>query len=155
MKALILILTGMFLSSCIKEESTTTTGFLLNSTSHNIELRAFRNGINTTSTTVSVPPHSEIKIGERYEHGLVALGQGFSSEKLDGDSIHVIFDGVYQTTHYLNNPASTAVNHYLYQQPRNVYWINKYEGVVTSQKKHLKAIKYTYTFIEQDYVDAQ
>ena len=146
----------ILLCGCTKEESTISYAYLKNGSTHKVVIRPHFSGI--------VPPDKIITLfaGETKEIATASFArgignQGFSSSYFGApnDSLVVIFDDLYSITHYFNTPATLSPKHYLATSLRNIANPKSYDLQSRDITKYQRENKYTYTFIEQDYLDAK
>lgn len=149
----LLILTA--LSGCIKEKITSFLGVFENNTSQTIEVRTFRNGQNTPTLTVTIPPNSEGIFADGFRRGLNDINSGFNSESFGGgDSVHVVFNGSVRMVHYGANVGG-SIKRYENTHPRSLFNSPGWLYTTLIDKKHVRMHEYRFTFIDQDYLDAQ
>ncbi len=147
----------IILSSCIKENSTNTYATLVNSTSHKISIWFYKSGKLTDKDSLVISPNSQFQFGQSFERGL-SNGPGFGSDYFGSanDSMIVVFDNNYKIAHYYSStPQLLRSKHYLYTSIRNIGNVYSYVLKNEHTSKHQWNNYHTYTFTEQDYLDAK
>jgi hypothetical protein len=149
------LLITFFISSCIKEKSTYSTTIAVNSTNHYILITPFANGVISNKDSFSLDPNVSKNIYESYYRG-IGSGVTYGYDIPYTDSIIVTFDNRYKMVHY-NHILPTMLNtkHYLFLSKRNLYNDSSYNRVLLSETSSNKDWRFTYTFTEQDYLDAK
>lgn len=154
MKLLLSILFITSLSGCIIERSTSYRGVFVNKTAHTIEVKTFRNGVNTPNLTLTILPNSETLFADGTDRGLNDVSAGFNSEAYGGDSVHVVFEGTYLMVHY-GAAVRTSPKYYEQTHPRSLNNASGWLITTPVDKKYRRSHEYRFTFIDQDYLDAQ
>lgn len=141
--------------SCIKERVTLYKAVLVNNTSHKIVIKPFFGGVNPSEKTITLLSNQNFEIASGSDRGFG--NQGFSSSYFGGpnDSVFVTFDDLYSITHYFNTPSSLATKHYLSSSIRNIGNPSSYSLQTNQLSKYQQENFFTYTFTEQDYLDAK
>ncbi|HNP53614.1 MAG TPA: hypothetical protein PKK69_03330 [Ferruginibacter sp.] len=140
--------------SCIKEKNTFTEAWFLNATSHQIDVVAYSNGGNNSAVSFSLQPHESKWIDTYNQRGLTP-GMSFGLTNYLNDSFVVIFDDQYAITHYKVNLTGNNPKSYGSGSHRNLYNDSSYEQLLENQTKHSRHFRFTYTFRESDFLDAQ
>jgi hypothetical protein len=155
MKYLLPFLGFAFISvGCYKELSTDYLAYVINPTTHNIKLYIFSNRQSIPSDTIEILPTRTFELANGSSKGF--QDSGFNSEYFSGlDSIRVVFDGLHTMSHYVNEPAQKSTKHYLYTSTRNLAQLKSYRVETEDVSKHARINRHTYTFTEQDYLDAR
>ncbi|WKZ64102.1 MAG: hypothetical protein QY315_04740 [Saprospiraceae bacterium] len=156
MKQFIALFIIILFNSCKKEEMTLYTATLKNNTTHQITIYPYKNGVVNSSDTINLPPNMEFEIADGYFRGIVT-GPGFGSNYFGGpnDSIVVYFDSQFRMTHYADQPQNVASNFYPFTSTRNLGNPLSYTFQSVSESNHRQRNMHLYTFVEQDYLDAQ
>ena len=144
----------LFISACIKETSTYSTTIAINSTTHKIKLIPFSQGTQNSVYSFELFQHSEREIYS-YENGGKGKGATYGSLLQFNDSIKVIFDDTISMTHYKPKPIGTNLKSYPYKSKRNFFNDSSYIGIISSETSGTRNWSFTYTFTEQDYLDAK
>ena len=140
--------------ACEKESSTNYKASLTSTTAHNIEIRPYYGGTSPSNKRVFLGNGEEFEIAEGSNWG--KGDSGFDSKFFGApDSIIVIFDGTFKCTHYVNTPGALANRYYLFSSLRNLMNPKSYQYKVLDKSKHEMNVSYTYSFTDQDYLDAQ
>ena len=71
------------------------------------------------------------------------------------DSFVVTFDNVYSIVHYKPTLIGSNPKRYLYSSKRNIYNDSSYAINIRSETGQEKFVDFTYTFTNQDYLDAK
>ena len=155
MKYAIIIGLSLVTNSCIIDYSSTTSSIVKNNTSHSIQVNAYLNGQIESEFSLSISPYSEIKpIDTRSVKGK-SLGSPYGVNFRPNDSVIIIFDGNRKLKHNRFSDSSNCdyciqiSNNRAISNPDN--WIK----TITNEDKHTLIGFYTYTFTEQDYLDAK
>jgi hypothetical protein len=158
MKTFAIIISLFCFVSCIYEKSTYSDTFLKNNSNHVIEIKPFINGQPVADKIVNLDLNSRllvVNINERGKGG----GYTYAEEIMVGfyDSVVVVYDDTILATHYnyiqsakLNNKTAIYTD-----SNRSLYKRDNYVRVITDESKYKIRNEYTYTFTEQDYLDAQ
>jgi hypothetical protein len=116
-----------------------TNRYIENLSNHNLKIEKYQNG--NIDTSIIVDKGAKINIDSIPEFLLC-------------DSMIVIYDYSKKKTHYFNDSLTNNHNAYLINNPRNMINISNYEKNELSEKC-LSITNLTFTFTEQDYIDAQ
>lgn len=156
MKIFFAIAVITLLAGCTKEESTLSYAYLKNGTSHKVEFRPYFSG-NVPADKIIILLSNETKEIAKAVFARGKGNHGFSSSYFGGpgDSIIVVFDDLYSITHYSSTPASVNPKHYLFTSLRNIGNPKSYDLQSRDISKYQRENIYTYTFTEQDYLDAK
>jgi hypothetical protein len=143
------------ISSCIKERVTLYKATLVNNSSHKIVVKPYFSSVNPSDKTITLLTNQNFEIAYGTDPGFG--NQGFSSSYFGGpnDSVIVTFDDLYSITHYFNTPSSLSTKHYLFNSNRNIGNPVSYSLQTNRLSKYQQENIFTYTFIEQDYLDAK
>lgn len=152
MKWILLIITTVIFISCIKEDTTNYTATLVNSTNHNIVIQYFYNGQVAVRDTVKIASGSSFQIADGFNRG-ISDHAGFNPN-YSGDSAIVIFDNLRKKMHF-GIHSSNSTNSYSYSSTRNILNYLSFTYEYSDASKHIRNATYTYTFTEQDFLDAQ
>ena len=151
------ILASMFFTgiiSCTKEETTLSNSFAKNNTNHTIKVQPFYNGIVNTTMTFELQGKESKKIYYNNTRGKnIGLTYGGINQPMD--SFIVTFDNLYSIVHYKPPLIGNNPKRYLYNSKRNLYNDTSYVTVLENKTKYSNSWEFTYTFTEQDYLDAK
>jgi hypothetical protein len=155
MKKTIIAAFSLLFIGCVKEESTLYYAYIKNGTSHKVQIKPYFSGSIPSDKIITLLANESKEIANGFDRG--KGDQGFSSSYFGGpgDSIIVVFDDLYSITHYSSTPASVNPRHYLFTSLRNIGNPKSYDLQSRDISKYQRENKYTYTFIEQDYLDAR
>jgi hypothetical protein len=155
MKYFLFAICILMLNGCSKEEHTLYIAFLINSTAHNIEIHPYFAGIVPADKIITLNGGGNKEIANGMYRG-TGKDPVFLSEYMTGaDSLVVIFDQLYSITHYGNPPLILNTKHYFFSSPRNIGNVKNYQIESRKLGKHSIENKFTFIFIEQDYLDAK
>jgi len=145
----------LLICSCSKEEVTLYKAILVNNSGHKIVIQPFFAGVNPSERTITLLSNQNFEIASGSDRGFG--NQGFSSSYFGGpnDSVIVTFDDLYSITHYFNAPSVLAARHYLFSNNRNIGNPASYDLQTNRLSKYQEENIFTYTFTEQDYLDAK
>lgn len=121
---------------------------ITNNSTHAIELIPYKDGVELTQQAISCNTSETKKI---YGDGGVSL-----FDTLDADSIYVVFDNAYKNVHYSHESSKTSNNPDVIKvtDVRSLFNVDSYIHRIKEQTKCASGNEYTYTFTEQDYLDA-
>jgi len=156
----ILITSCIFLHSCSPSRGdvvTVTRLYFNNSTIHVIKLVPYKNGIVITdSVKVFLPNTITLLESQKYKM-LTPDSETFDFRyQRNTDSILVVFDDIKKEKH--RNVQSIPIEStYLPNNERSIYfnYVGVYQSKIIEQRKNYIEIEFTYTFTEQDYLDAE
>ena len=154
----ILIICLVLFCSCKRmvESYTGATAYVINNSSHTIEIRPYYKGIIYRPTIIKLQPLDSLKVASSITLGKGTIRSGFDSEYFAGsDSLIVIFDGVHSITHYVNPPLSYALKNYLYSSTRNLGNLESWEARTIKESVTHISNEYKYRFTDQDFLDTQ
>jgi hypothetical protein len=149
MRVGILFFVIVFLSSCYKEDTTHSEGFVTNSSGHQIRIIGFTHGLTLRGDTLDLNIGEKKKLGSNTQRGKNAIGFG-SNYFSTVDSVIVTFDNQYQVVHYVNAMTILSPRGYLFSSDRNFLNPKSYYREFT-EKKHTTYNIYTYNFTAADY----
>ena len=155
MKKIAILIYFFGLISCIKEKTTSFTATLRNTTSHQIIIKPYSFGNIVSNNIISLLPNTEFQLAKGFDRGING-NAGFSSMYFENaDSLKVTFDNLYSITHYFKTPATYNNKYYSYSSLRNLgnYLSFNFNSIDISSYKRENT--YTYTFVEQDYLDSK
>jgi hypothetical protein len=139
------------MSSCIKEESTLSELIYINNTKNTISFKVFQNSY--ISDSFKILPNSEFNKESFSERGLSKEPIIFFDFLRESDSIIVTFNDSFSLTH-LNDSVTYGKKRISYFSSRSLYGAN-YINIKVDEKKNYIHYKKTFTFTEQDYLDAK
>jgi hypothetical protein len=141
--------------SCKYEESTNTKSFIANNTSHSIIIAPYYQGGVVKSDSISINSNQQYMILDKNNKGK-GTGFSYSSYIAIYDSIQIIFDNSVKSTHYsyASNTLGTNPKAITYDSSRSIYNEANYVRNIIMESKRSISNEYTFTFTEQDYLDA-
>ncbi len=154
MKKPLTFLVIVVLFACTKEQNTYTNTFFKNITVYNIKVRAYSGGGINSSSSFELEPNETRNVFYNNTRG-IGMGVSFGRINQPMDSFVVIFGNLYSIVHYKPNLIGTNSKKYLYSSKRNLYNDSSYLLIIKDESKSEKHVDFTYTFTNQDYLDAQ
>lgn len=149
-KNALLLLLGLAMYSCRCKASFSFQTFLKNNSNYKVELVPYKNGVGITQQAILLAIA---------EHKSVSMANGPISlfDTLDADSIQVLFDDSIKVVHYSFRIANSGKNPKAikYDQLRSLFNHASFENTIEEQSKCSTKTNQTYTFNEQDYIDAK
>jgi hypothetical protein len=142
------------LTGCIKEKSTVSNTNFINSTLHNINVKAYKNGSIQTDGSFTLNANETKQIFNLNNRG-IGSGLTFGGFYQPIDSFVITFDNFYSISHYKPNLIGNSFKKYLYTSKRNIYNDSSYVPNLITDSKYRREWDFKYTFIEQDYLDAK
>ena len=149
----LIILGNLIFNACEPPRSNIlniTKTFYNNTTSYTIKFLPYKNGLVITDSIKVFLPYS-ITLLERSKYFMPSATTDFvSNYQQFTDSIIVIFDDIKKEKHnYLKS--------YIPNKERSIYsnYSDVYLKKIIEQRKNFIEVEFTYTFIEQDYLDAE
>ncbi|GAL83936.1 hypothetical protein MYP_1164 [Sporocytophaga myxococcoides] len=71
------------------------------------------------------------------------------------DSLNIVFDDTISSVHYRQNLSGDNPEAIKFENNRNLYNEDNYVRKVVMEKKHYISTEYSFTFTEQDYLNAK
>jgi len=147
----IVVLILILMTSCIKEERALSELVYVNHSTKKIELKIYRDAIIIDSFFIS--PNSQNIKESHYARGKSKKGIIFYAFLRNSDSTTIIFNDSFKITH-LYDSITINSKRIGYFSNRSIYG-NNYVESIFEEKKHFIHHKVTFTFTEQDYLDAK
>ncbi len=129
-----------------------------NSTSHVIKFLPYKNGLVITDSIKVFAPNTVTL----FESTNISMRGGASQPTFTGrymlstDSVIVTFDGIRKEKHRVISASSVAAFIFLPSKERSIFKSSDaYKLKIIEQTKYDVVSEYTYTFTEQDYLDAE
>ena len=150
-KLFALLLSGLLIQSCIVDGHSDIRTKLVDATNHTIQIVPYHNGNEVLSGIVTIDPQKITEVAIWRGIGKVNP-QSYSYELQYCDSVKLLFEDQKKIV-YLNSGINNAkgIN---YSNVRNIINPNNYIKVIKVETTHSIAGYFSYTFIEQDYIDA-
>jgi hypothetical protein len=140
--------------SCTKERSGHTSTIIKNTTTHTIKLLPYNGASIDMSYSKTIPGSSTVEVYSENHFGKT-IEPCFGRLLQPFDSVVVRFDDTVMIPHIKFNLTYNG-NHYIpFQSNRSISNPNSYLKEITKETKWTITGKFTYTFIEQDYLDAK
>lgn len=150
----ILYLMVVILPGCIKEEVGHTQTFIKNITNHTIKLLPFSGGAIDGGMTRVIPALSNIEVFSANVRGKT-LDPSFGTLLNPYDSVLVVYDDTVKIPHIKFNLVYTGTHRVLHSSNRSISNEANYDKQITKETKYSLRGSFTFTFIEQDYLDAK
>lgn len=148
------LMAGIILPSCIKEESGYTKTFINNTTNHTIKLLPFYQGVIARDLTRIIPPLTNIEVYSDIVRGKT-IDPSFGTLLNPYDSVLVVYDDTVKIPHIKFNLVYSGTHRVLHSSNRSIANEANYNKQITSETKFKLHGFYTFTFTEQDYLDAK
>lgn len=149
-----LIIGVLITDSCIKESSAYAQTFFYNTTEHSVNVIPYQNGQVVNDQIITVKPKERKVVQELFLKGK-SLGVPFGERLRVYDSVLVIFDNVAVSKHLKFGDTSDCSNCILEVSNRHIANSVNYVKTITESSKRSISGYFTYTFVEQDYLDAK
>lgn len=149
-----IIIIALFLNSCTGEGTTNIKVFIVNQTTHNIEIRKYFNGNLIVNDIITLLPGSSKQIGESSEKGLSGRSGFVSSITSEVDSLQIFFNNTFRVSHYIKTPLFLSPKHHLSSSLRNIMFHLSYNYESEDVSKTFRRNTYTYSFTNDDYLFA-
>lgn len=147
-----ILFTGII--SCSKEKNTYSNSYGKNTTFHTIKVQPYKNGVIDNNTGFQLQANESKQIYYNNTRGKNA-GLTYGAANQPADSFLVTFDNLWSIVHYKPTLVGNSSKRYLYSSRRNLYNDSSYVTVLSKDTKYSNHWEFTYTFTEQDYLDAQ
>jgi len=142
------------MSSCIENnESFSSQSFITNTTSHIIKLLPYKGTIKDSMHVKTIQPYSNTEVDNSSGRGK-SLGFCYAITLQPYDSVLVTFDDTIKIPHIKWNLVYSG-HGILYSSNRSISNINNWVKTITKETRHYIEGYYTFTFVEQDYIDAK
>jgi hypothetical protein len=152
----IIILTMLFCSACIKDYSSLTSSFIKNDTGHLILIEPYFNGLVDNNYTVELYPNEEKQLLKNVVVKGKSLGNAYGTYLQPFDSIIIHFDNTKFSIHTKFNSTDTLGSEVIkFNNNRSISNEKNWTKTITAEDKHTLNGFYTFTFTEQDYLDAK
>jgi hypothetical protein len=155
MKYLVLCFVIIIASSCIKDYASVSSSILVNSTSHTIKILPYMFGDPLFSQSITLQPNSKDSIFRTKPVKGKSLGDPYGVFLRPYDSVIVLFNNVKSSKHQRFGDSTTCdrcisiTNHRAISNPDN--WTKE----IQKEFKHYLHGSFTYTFTEQDFLNAK
>lgn len=140
--------------SCTKEKVGHTKTFIKNTTSHTIKLLSYYGATLDVNNTKIIPPSSTIEAYTANVHGKT-IDPCFGTLLQPYDSVLVTYDDTVKISHIKFNLPYNGTHRILFQSNRSISNPGSYIKEITNETSYSLEGKFTYTFVEQDYLDAK
>lgn len=150
----ILVLFVVSFVSCRVEKTGSAATLIVNESSHDIEILPFINGEIDSSYHKSIKGKSVQSVYQSNGKGKTT-GPPFGLYLQPFDSIVVLFDKKSKSVHLKFNSIADTLRKVVFLSKRNITNESNYEFKILKETKTYIEGEYTYTFTEQDYLDAQ
>lgn len=143
----------LFFASCNKDSVTISNTIFINNTSHSISVFGYNNGLLNQESSFDLNAN-DIKTVFTLNNRGIGEGLSFGEYFRPVDSFVVIFDNSFKITHYKPTLIGNNPKNYLFGSNRNIYNDSNYTNSIIIDKKFRREWNFEYTFIEQDFLDA-
>lgn len=140
--------------SCRYEESTFTKTFIANNSSHSLKLIPYYQGMSSNVDVKDVAPNSTLEILNNNNRGK-GTGYSYAIYLIPFDSLYVVYDNTDSCVYYRENSNGINSKAIKYDSIRSIYNVSNYVRKITQEDKRSISNEYTFTFTEQDYLDAK
>jgi len=142
------------LVACTKEKSGHTSTFIKNTTTHTIKLLPYKGASIDMSYAKTIPATSIIEVYSANVWGKT-IDPCFGTLLQPYDSVVVKFDDTVMIPHIKFNLVYNGTHYIPFQSNRSISNANSYLKEIIEEAKRSITGKFTYTFTEQDYLDAR
>lgn len=143
----------IFFASCRHEESTYTTTIMNNNSSHSIKIIPYYQGTASIVDSKDISPNSALKILSSNTRGKSA-GYSYPIYLIAVDSIYVVYDNIATSVYYREGSTGANPKAIKYDSSRSLYNEKNYVRKIVTESKRSISNEYTFTFTENDYLDA-
>jgi hypothetical protein len=154
MKNIFIISLILFLNGCIKERIGYTKSFIANATAHTIRLLPYYGATSDNSNIIIVNPNSTAEVYKRNISGKT-IDPCFGTLLQQYDSVLITYDDVVKIPHIKFNLVYTGNHKILFSNSRSISNADHWAKLITNETKYSLEGNFTYTFVEQDYLDAK
>lgn len=150
-KIFALFLSGILINSCIVDGHSNIRTKLVNPTNHTIQIIPYNNGNEVLSGIVTIYPQKTTEVAIWRGIGKVNP-QNYGYELQYCDSVKLLFENQSKII-YLNSGINNQ-NGIVYSSVRNLINSKNYTKVIEFENAHSITGYFSYTFTEEDYIDA-
>ncbi|WP_045459713.1 hypothetical protein [Sporocytophaga myxococcoides] len=154
MKTIHILFIIWVLPSCRDKESTHSESFIINTSNHEIKILPYDDGNLINGDIKSIPANSTIKVLALTTRGK-STGPSYANNIMFFDSLNIVFDDTISSVHYRQNLSGDNPEAIKFENNRNLYNEDNYVRKVVMEKKHYISTEYSFTFTEQDYLNAK
>ena len=140
--------------SCKKEEVGQTISYIKNSTSHTIKLLPYNTSVLDNSNVKVISANSTLEVYSANVRGKT-IDPCFGTLLQPYDSVLVVYDDTYKIPHIKFNLTYVGSKKVLFNSNRSISNASNWTKTITNETKYSIEGNFNYTFIEQDYIDAQ
>ncbi len=141
-----------FSASCIIEDTGYTKSIIINETGYTIKIIPYQNGVEQVDMIKILTPNTTTVVFERHDR-LKTLKPSFAEILQLYDWIEIVYNDVETIKHQrFSSQDQTGIP---YSSNRNITNPENYIKVITKETKHSISGYFSYTFTEQDYLDAK
>ncbi len=139
---------------CSKEKIGHTETFINNTTAHTIKIMPFNGSTLDLNNLKVIPASTTIEIYSANVRGKT-IDPCFGVLLQPYDSILIVYDDSIKIPHIKFNQTYSGNHKILFESNRSISNIKNYQKEITDESKNTIRGKFTYTFVEQDYLDAR
>jgi hypothetical protein len=155
MKYLLICAFILFGSSCIKDYYSVAQSIIKNSTNHQIKILPYKDGIPLNDQLVLIGPNANDSIIKHSTIKGKSLGQPYGTYLMPYDSVLIWFDDVKYSKHLRFGDSTVCDRCIDINSSRAISNPNNWVKAIQEETKHGLRGSFTYTFTEQDYLDAK
>lgn len=144
----------LFIGCVTKDYKSNTKTYFHNITSHKIEVLPYLDGMVSNADYKQINPYEHKMVLEMNVYGRT-LSPDFGTLLQPYDSVVVVFDDSIQSTHLKFNTSIQTGHYIFYDSLRAISNPNNYIKTVEYEHEKYLVGYFTYTFSEQDYLDAK
>lgn len=127
---------------------------MANQTIHSIKITPYYLGEISNEDVKDIPPKGMVKVLSNSNRGK-SSGVSYPIYLMPLDSVVVVYDGVVTAIYYRQNSKGNNPRAILYTSNRSIYNESNYTRRILSESKRQISNEYTFTFTEQDFLDAK
>ena len=154
MTRFIFFLLVLWMTNCTKEKIGHTKTFIKNTTAYTIKLLPYSGATLDVSNIKTIPPASTVEVYSANVRGKT-IDPCFGTLLQPYDSVLVTYNDSVKIPHIKFNLSYPGDHKILFQNGRSISNPNNYVKEIISETKYSLSGQFTYTFVEQDYLDAR
>jgi hypothetical protein len=126
----------------------------MNTSIHKIKIMPYYKGNIYLEGVKNIPENSSSEVLFSRNRGKSA-GLSYATDLMFSDSLFVLYDDSICAVHYPQNLTGDNPQAIKYDNTRNLFNEKNYQYKIISEEKYKIHTEYTFTFTEQDYLDAK
>ena len=139
---------------CIKDKVGHTKSLIKNTTMHTIKLLPYKGATLDNANIKIVPANSTVEVYDANVRGKT-IEPSFGTLLQPYDSVLVTYDDIVKIPHIKFNLSYAGSHRILFTSSRSISNQNNWTKAITNETKNSIQGDFTYTFVEQDYLDAR